>query len=112
LDPVKYCIFHHFDCFAFFLDVKHIWRWTGFNMGLDLIVDYNNFSLTLKRNMPGIYNEHHAMIATHPKRKILYRLTVVSVNEQKQVTYKKTTGLRSVSLEKNGTERMIKLVSL
>ncbi len=38
---------------SFIPATKHIWRWTGFNMGLDLIVDYNNFKIGLKRNIPG-----------------------------------------------------------
>ena len=32
---------------------KHVWRWTGFNHGLDLVVEYSSFNLTVKRNMPG-----------------------------------------------------------
>ena len=32
---------------------KHVWRWTGFNHGLDLVVEYNNLNLTVKRNIPG-----------------------------------------------------------
>ena len=27
---------------------QHMWRWTGFNSGLDLIVTYDSFKLTLK----------------------------------------------------------------
>ena len=33
---------------------KHVWRWTGFNHGLDLVVEYNNLNLAVKRNIPGL----------------------------------------------------------
>ena len=38
---------------------KHVWRWTGFNHGLDLVIEYSNLNLTLKRNIPGrwMYSE-------------------------------------------------------
>ena len=29
-------------------DGQHIWRWTGFNSGLDLIITYDNYRLTMK----------------------------------------------------------------
>ena len=93
---------------------KHVWRWTGFNHGLDLVIEYSNLNLTLKRNIPGWwiklrtfygqqhgmenvlnefshilvtgqYNEHNALIATHPTRRLMYRVSVASLNDQKQV---------------------------
>ena len=33
----------------YFKGQQHMWRWTGFNMGLDLIVTYDNGNLSLKR---------------------------------------------------------------
>ena len=32
----------------YFISGQHMWRWTGFNSGLDLIVTYDSFKLTLK----------------------------------------------------------------
>ena len=37
---------------------KHVWRWTGFNHGLDLVIEYSNLNLTLKRNIPGSWITH------------------------------------------------------
>ena len=37
---------------------KHVWRWTGFNHGLDLVIEYSNLNLTLKRNISGSWNTH------------------------------------------------------
>lgn len=63
-----------------------MWRWTGFHMGVDLIVTFDNHTLTLKRNMTSTAsNDHEAMLANHKKRSVLYRVRVASVNEQKQV---------------------------
>ena len=47
-----------------------MWRWTGFNSGLDLIVTYDSFRLTLKRN---IATDHEALTSTHKKRHVSYR---------------------------------------
>jgi hypothetical protein len=51
-------------------DGQHMWRWTGFNAGLDLIVTYDSYKLTLKRsNLP----DHEALTSTHKNRHIAYR---------------------------------------
>ena len=34
-----------------------MWRWTGFNSGLDLIVTYDSFKLTLKASNDDIDDE-------------------------------------------------------
>ncbi len=71
-----------------------MWRWTGFNMGLDLIVTYDRHSLAIRRNQGNTLGssgsgnnvaEHEALMSTHKKRNIKYRVTVASLNEQKQV---------------------------
>ena len=41
--------------------------------------ELSNFLVT------GQYNEHNALIATHPTRRLMYRVTVASLNDQKQV---------------------------
>lgn len=89
-------------------DETHMWRWTGFNSGLDLIVTYDNHKLTLKRN---IVSDHEALTATHKKRHVSYRVTVASLNEQKQPTYEETSGLKQASLGKNESVTMLELES-
>ena len=95
---------------------QHMWRWTGFNMGLDLIVNFDRDTLTLKRNMTGATgngsNDHEALLANHKKRHVMYRVTVVSLNEQKQVIYKETSGIQSVSLNRNTVHELLKIDSL
>jgi len=89
-------------------DGQHVWRWTGFNSGLDLIVTYDNYKLTLKRN---IVSDHEALTATHKKRHVSYRVTVASMNEQKQPTYQETSGIKQASLGKNESVTMLELDS-
>ena len=55
-------------------------------MGLDLLVNFDNFSLSLKRNQNGpSASEHEALLSNHKKRHIYYKVTVASLNEQNQV---------------------------
>ena len=79
------------------LFVMNVSRWTGFGMGLDLIVTYNMGYISLKRNLgisassagggggAGAGGEHEALLSNHKKRHVFYRVTVVSLNDQKQV---------------------------
>ncbi|MPC28304.1 Protein germ cell-less [Portunus trituberculatus] len=84
---------------------QHIWRWTGYNFGLDLVMTHDGSVLTLKRNHRSEYS------AQPPRRYIMYRVTVASLNEQKQVVYTQTTGVQSASLVKNEEIRVMLLDS-
>jgi len=90
-------------------DGQHMWRWTGFNSGLDLIVTYDSYKLTLKRNNA---SDHEALTSNHKKRHIVYRVTVVSMNEQKQVVYRESSGIQECSLGKNESVSMLSLAPL
>jgi len=87
-------------------DGQHIWRWTGFNSGLDLIITYDNYRLTMKR---ALSTEHEALTSTHKKRHVAYRVTVVSLNDQKQTIYKETSGIKQASLGKNDSSLMLEM---
>ncbi|KAK3869228.1 hypothetical protein Pcinc_017317 [Petrolisthes cinctipes] len=84
---------------------QHIWRWTGYNFGLDLVMTHDGSLLSLKRN------HRSDSISQPPRRYIMYRVTVASLDEQKQVVYTKTTGVQSVSLVKNDETRVMLLDS-
>ncbi|PNF30590.1 hypothetical protein B7P43_G06130 [Cryptotermes secundus] len=77
---------------------EHVWRWTGFNMGLDLIWSCSTHTLRVKRNH---HTEHEVMLSMQSRRHILCRVTLVSLNEQRQVKHTQSTGLKSLSLFKN-----------
>ena len=75
---------------TFFLpDQQLMWRWTGFAMGVDLIATFDNLSLSIKRNHhTSSANEHEALLSNHRFRNVFYKVSVVSLNEQKQVRKK------------------------
>ncbi|KAJ4451919.1 hypothetical protein ANN_03397 [Periplaneta americana] len=49
---------------------EHVWRWTGFNMGLDLIWSCNTRTLRVKRNHR---TEHEVMLSMQSRRHIICR---------------------------------------
>lgn len=88
----------------------HMWRWTGFNMGLDLIITFDNYCVSLKRSLTTSgSSEHEALLANHKKRHIFYRVSVVSLNSQKQVAYQAETGVKSLTLLKNHTHEILSI---
>jgi len=88
------------------LDGQHMWRWTGFNSGLDLIVSYEHYRITIKRNT---LNDHTAILSNHQTRNITYRVTVVSLNDQKQKIYEETSGIKQKSLALGQTTELLLL---
>ncbi len=87
-----------------------MWRWTGFNMGLDLIITYDNGNLSVKRSLqPSGSTEHDALLSNHPKRHFNYKVIVASLNDQKQVAYEANSGVKSVTLGKNGKTNLLKI---
>ena len=72
-----------------------MWRWTGFNMGLDLIITFDDYTISLKRSLTASGNvEHEALLSNHKKRHIFYRVCVVSLNSQKQVVYQANSSIK------------------
>jgi len=87
-------------------DGQHMWRWTGFNGGLDLIVTYEHYKLTLKRSS---LTEHEALLSNHSSRIIAYRVTVLSLNDQKQRIYEECSGVKQVTLSLNESVEILTL---
>lgn len=92
----------------------HMWRWTGFNLGLDLIVTLDaKLNLTLKRNhvsalSPG-GGEHEALLDVRKWRRVAYKVSAACVNEQRQVVQVASSGLKVATLARNGSHIMLKL---
>ncbi len=77
-------------------------------MGLDLIVTFDNYTVSLKRSLSSSSNvEHEALLANHKKRHIFYRLSVVSLNSQKQVIYKAETSIEPITLSRNQSHEIL-----
>ncbi|PSN37223.1 Protein germ cell-less [Blattella germanica] len=85
---------------------EHVWRWTGFNMGLDLIWSCNTRNLRVKRNNR---TEHEVMLSMQSKRHIVCRVTLASLNEQRQIKHSQSSGLISLTLFKNQEEILLVL---
>ena len=87
-----------------------IFPFIGFNMGLDLIITFDNYTVSLKRSLASQgHVEHEALLSNHKKRHIFYRVSVVSLNSQKQITYKANSGIKSASLGRNQTHEILTL---
>uniref|UniRef100_T1IXQ7 BTB domain-containing protein n=1 Tax=Strigamia maritima TaxID=126957 RepID=T1IXQ7_STRMM len=90
-------------------DGYHLWRWTGFNFGLDLLVTYEKRLFKFKRN-----HRHDSVsqssLSPTTKRHIAYRMTVASVDyEQRQTKLMTTTGIKHVLLGKNEEIQVLQL---
>ncbi|GAB6024233.1 hypothetical protein CHUAL_008928 [Chamberlinius hualienensis] len=92
-----------------YTDRKHMWRWTGYNFGLDLVLSYERRCLNLKRNERTNVSDHFNATHNHLRRNLMFRFTVASVNDQRQMTFTTTTGLKSVTLAKNEEIRILTL---
>ena len=63
-------------------------------------------NISFQRNLA---EDHEALSSTHKKRHLAYRVTVVSLNDQKQTIYKETSGIKQASLGKNESCVMLEL---
>lgn len=91
-------------------DAHHVWRWTGYNFGLDLIVTYYRRIIKFKRNHR-TDGDFQSSVSQQPRRYIMYKLTIASVDEQKQVTHSLSSGLQTVSLGRNEEVRVMQVES-
>lgn len=77
---------------------KHMWRWTGFHYGLDLIMIADEKTLSVKRNHR---QEFEQLLSLQTVRNVLIRVTVYGLNEQKQVVFTQSSDVHRLSLNKN-----------
>lgn len=80
----------------------HVWRWTGFHMGLDLILTFDNFQLSIKRNqMSSPNNELQGLLSHAKRRRFFYKVNVASLNKQEQPVYLASSGVKKATLMMN-----------
>ena len=53
--------------------------------------------------------EHEALMDSHKKRIVYYRVSLACLNDQKQAVYEETTGVKHVSLTKNASHMAMKM---
>lgn len=76
---------------------KHMWRWTGFHYGVDLVMIADDRSLIVKRNHRP---EFEQLLSLQTIRHVDIRVTVYTLNEQRQVTFCQCSGIKHLPLEK------------
>lgn len=76
---------------------RHVWRWTGFHFGVDLLMITDGTTLSIKRNHR---SEFEQLLSFQATRHVAIRVNVVRLNEQKQVIYSKQSEILKVRLSK------------
>uniref|UniRef100_A0A336MSM2 CSON004496 protein n=1 Tax=Culicoides sonorensis TaxID=179676 RepID=A0A336MSM2_CULSO len=82
------------------------WRWTGFNFGLDLVLIVDTRMLSIKRHHR---TENERLLSLQVKREFLIKITLISLNDQRQVKHSQTTGIKELSLEKNEERPLLQM---
>ncbi|XP_020280911.1 protein germ cell-less isoform X2 [Pseudomyrmex gracilis] len=77
---------------------EHIWRWKAFHYGLDLLMSLDNTTLRIERNHR-VDSEH--IKANHKEHKILIKVCLFSLDEQRQVKHVQNSGMRRLRLKRN-----------
>lgn len=85
---------------------QHVWRWTGFHFGLDLVLTFDRGVLKLKRNHR---TENEMALSQQARRNLMYSVAVYSLDEQRQVKFVQSTSIQSTTLSKNEEIRLLTL---
>ncbi|KAJ8675027.1 hypothetical protein QAD02_010813 [Eretmocerus hayati] len=85
---------------------EHVWRWTAFHFGLDLVVSLDSTTLRIKR-----YNrtETEHIKANHSKHNVIIRIRLISLNEQRQIKHIQDSDQVKLSLHKNEEKQVMSL---
>ncbi|XP_050301262.1 protein germ cell-less isoform X2 [Anthonomus grandis grandis] len=76
---------------------RHVWRWTGFHFGLDLLMITHDNTVSVKRNHR---SEFEQLLSFQTNRYVALRITVAQLNEQRQITYIKQSDIQKINLTK------------
>lgn len=88
-------------------DTQHSWRWTGFNFGFDVVIFYSRGFFKLRRYLKmesetrNIYNPVESAASRRDKRRLMYRLSVFSLDDHGQILSQASTPISTVSLTEN-----------
>lgn len=85
---------------------EHIWRWKAFHYGLDLLMTLDTSSLRIERNHR-IDCEH--IKANHKEHKILIKVCLYSLNEQRQVKHIQDSSMLRLRLRRNTEHEIMAL---
>ncbi|CAH1372628.1 hypothetical protein MTP99_014104 [Tenebrio molitor] len=85
---------------------RHVWRWTGFHFGMDLLMVTDGFTLSVKRNHR---SEFEQLLSFQTLRHVAIRVTVVKLNEQRQIIYSKQSEILKLGLAKGEEVQIMSL---
>ncbi|KAK9877195.1 hypothetical protein WA026_016943 [Henosepilachna vigintioctopunctata] len=85
---------------------RHVWRWTGFHFGMDLIMIMDGVTLSIKRNHRCEYGQ---LLSVQGTRYLVIRVTVAKLNEQRQLIYSKESEILNVALTKGEEYKILTL---
>ncbi|XP_024886625.1 protein germ cell-less-like [Temnothorax curvispinosus] len=85
---------------------EHIWRWKAFHYGLDLLMTLDTTSLRIERNHR-LDCEH--IKANHKEHKILIKVCLFSLNEQRQVKHVQDSRMLRLRLRRNTEHEIMTL---
>ncbi|XP_011862837.1 PREDICTED: protein germ cell-less isoform X2 [Vollenhovia emeryi] len=85
---------------------EHIWRWKAFHYGLDLLMTLDTTSLRIERNHR-MDCEH--IKANHKEHKILIKVCLFSLNEQRQVKHVQDSRMLRLRLRRNTEHEIMTL---
>ncbi|XP_014233447.1 protein germ cell-less isoform X1 [Trichogramma pretiosum] len=98
------------DCFRCGRQIEkpgeHAWRWTAFHFGLDLVVNLDLTTLKFKR-YNRVDTEH--IKANHNTHNLIIKVSLISLNEQRQIKFMQNSGLVQLSLFKNEERQIMSL---
>lgn len=83
-------------------DGDYCWRWVGYNYGVDLLVVISNRILSIKRNTAT--ETCPQAVSLQALRHLCYRMTISSVDKDGRETYRKSSGIKKISLGKDEEE--------
>lgn len=94
---------------ALIADGQHVWLWTGYQFGQDIVVSFANRNLSLRRNLRNA-NDHHVTVNNQQsKRHLMYRFNVYSINAEGNTVYFNSSGLKSITLGKNEEVKILSI---
>ena len=91
-------------------DGKYSWKWSGYNFGVHLNVIFTNHYIIFKRNV--FSRPRDGSVCLQPQRNIAFRLTLVYFDSSGKLSFRKTTGYKIFTFEKNEEKIVMKLDSI
>ncbi|XP_064457125.1 germ cell-less protein-like 1 [Ornithodoros turicata] len=89
-------------------DTRNIWRWTGYNFGMDIVVTYQKKVLKFRRND---WNEPEALRLppSTATRNIFYRVAIYSIKASGEATLISDSGIQMLSLARQMEKKVLVL---